>query len=315
MHRGPLVSVIVPNYQHARYLQQRMESIFQQTWQDIEVIILDDCSADDSRSIIAQYSKHPKVKAVLYNETNSGSPFRQWQKGISMATGDYVWLAESDDYCEPGFLECLLSDNINDNAGLRCCHSIPVDGDSKELADNAIPIEAGYYKGTAFYNKYLLKDNGIVNASSVIVKRDLLQTALTDDILNFRVSGDWVVWSKLCLQTDVYYTTAIKNYHRNHDSTLRKSFNTLQYYREFSQYRNIMQKALATLQDATARKQLMAENYKHHMREEGLYGCELVRNGKYISSLYYLLRASLFPRPTTYFIRSAFYWLTKRNAI
>lgn len=76
----PTVSVIVPNYCHAPYLEQRIESILQQTFQDFELILLDDCSTDGSREILERYRNHPKVSGIFYNERNSGSPFKQWKK-------------------------------------------------------------------------------------------------------------------------------------------------------------------------------------------------------------------------------------------
>lgn len=78
----PTVSVIVPNYCHAPYLEQRIESILQQTFQDFELILLDDCSTDGSREILERYRNHPKVSGIFYNERNSGSPFKQWKKGL-----------------------------------------------------------------------------------------------------------------------------------------------------------------------------------------------------------------------------------------
>ena len=105
----PLVSVIVPNYNHAPYLRQRLDSIFNQTFKDFEVIILDDCSTDNSKEIIEEYRNRPQVSHIEYNEINSGSPFKQWAKGFELAQGEYIWIAESDDWAEPNFLETLVS--------------------------------------------------------------------------------------------------------------------------------------------------------------------------------------------------------------
>ncbi|RYE13814.1 MAG: glycosyltransferase family 2 protein, partial [Sphingobacteriaceae bacterium] len=104
---NPKVSVIIPNYNHARYLPQRIESVIHQTFQDIEVILMDDCSLDTSRTIIAQYAAQDNRIRVILNEQNSGSTFKQWNKGIALAKGEYVWIAESDDYAELDFLETL----------------------------------------------------------------------------------------------------------------------------------------------------------------------------------------------------------------
>ncbi len=75
-----MVSVIVPNYNHASYLVARIESILNQTYQDFELILLDDCSTDDSREVLLKYKDNPKVTHLVFNEQNSGSPFIQWQK-------------------------------------------------------------------------------------------------------------------------------------------------------------------------------------------------------------------------------------------
>ena len=99
----PLVSIIVPNYNHAKYLSARMDSILNQTFQDFEVIILDDCSTDNSRTVIDSYRDCEKVSNIVYNEVNSGSPFIQWNRGVSLARGSLIWIADTDDFCQIEF--------------------------------------------------------------------------------------------------------------------------------------------------------------------------------------------------------------------
>ena len=89
------VSVVIPNYNHARFLPKRVDSVLRQTFQDFDLILLDDCSTDDSRSILSKYADDPRVK-IEFNEVNSGSSFKQWNKGVGLARGEYVWIAESD---------------------------------------------------------------------------------------------------------------------------------------------------------------------------------------------------------------------------
>jgi glycosyltransferase involved in cell wall biosynthesis len=103
-----LVSVIIPNFNHSQFLNQRIDSALGQTYQNFEVILLDDASNDHSFEIINSYAKHPKVSHVVVNDSNSGSVFSQWFKGIALAKGNYVWIAESDDWCEKVLLESLL---------------------------------------------------------------------------------------------------------------------------------------------------------------------------------------------------------------
>ena len=82
----PLVSVIIPNYNHAQYLEQRLDSVFNQTYQNFEVIFLDDCSTDNSLEVIEKYKGNPHLSRIVVNETNSGSPFKQWDKGIGLGS-------------------------------------------------------------------------------------------------------------------------------------------------------------------------------------------------------------------------------------
>src|SRR6516225_8534922 len=79
----PSVSVIVPNYNHARYLRRRVDSIVDQTYQDFELILLDDCSTDGSREVLQSYADDPRVR-IEFNDENTGTPFKQWNRGERM---------------------------------------------------------------------------------------------------------------------------------------------------------------------------------------------------------------------------------------
>ncbi|WP_008293735.1 glycosyltransferase family 2 protein [Congregibacter litoralis] len=76
---SPLVSVIVPAYNHEQYLGQRLECIYDQTYPNVEVILLDDCSSDGSADVLRDWAgRYPEKTRLQLNETNSGSPFGQW---------------------------------------------------------------------------------------------------------------------------------------------------------------------------------------------------------------------------------------------
>lgn len=105
----PLVSVIVPCYNHAPYLERRLRSISEQTYRAFEVILLDDASTDDSANILQRFAEqHADRCQIRINTHNSGSPFRQWQRGLELARGELIWIAESDDFCDAGFLASLV---------------------------------------------------------------------------------------------------------------------------------------------------------------------------------------------------------------
>ena len=131
---NPLVSIIILNYNHEKFLNQRINSILNQTFQDFELILMDDKSSDNSLKILNKYTNHPKVSHIVVNESNSGSPFKQLVKGLNICKGSFIWIAESDDYSEPDFLEKTIGLFRKDNKlSLVYTDSKIVDVSGKEL--------------------------------------------------------------------------------------------------------------------------------------------------------------------------------------
>ncbi len=212
----PIVSVIVPNYNHAPYLRQRLDSIFNQTFQDFEVIILDDCSTDSSKEIIEEYRNHPQVSHVVYNETNSGSPFKQWAKGFDLAQGEYIWIAESDDWAEPEFLkELIVSIEKKHNIVIAFSQSVYSYESSSKTAD--FLQSSCVMKGKDFFIKYMLFHNSICNASSVLFRKKPLCN-IPNYYQTFRGAGDYLFWIEFLLIGDVAYIHKPLNHFRQHNS-------------------------------------------------------------------------------------------------
>ena len=124
-----LVTIIVPNYNHQAYLTLRLESIFSQTYSNFEVILLDDASTDDSASVLREFhQRYPQKSTLDINEENSGGVFHQWEKGLNLARGDIVWIAESDDWCTENFLETLVPYFENEAIMLAYSRTVFMDG-------------------------------------------------------------------------------------------------------------------------------------------------------------------------------------------
>lgn len=225
------VSVIVPNYNHECFLKQRLDSVFNQTYENFEVILLDDASTDGSQAILETYRNHPKVAHLVINTHNSGSPFKQWQKGIDLAKGEYIWIAESDDYCELNFLESLLK-QMNKETGICYAQTIDVNKKGKALfhrIDYTKDFEPNIWEadfelqGLEFIEKYLLVKNVIPNASAVLFQRNLiLQSIFSKELLKMKMCGDWFFWIKLCEKADIAFISQPLNYFRNHSAISRK---------------------------------------------------------------------------------------------
>jgi len=211
------VSVIVPNYNHGPYLKQRLDTIFQQTFEDYEVIILDDCSTDNSREIIRSYENHPKVKQIIFNTENSGSPFLQWEKGIQQATGKYVWIAESDDWCEPSLLEELVSGIQKDDACvISYCQMYYMSSDNTIKWQSSHPYLSEIVDSQTFLRDYLAVKVSIYNASMAIFRRDCFEN-IDRKFTTFKFSGDRLFWIQTALQGKAHISGKVLNYFRKHD--------------------------------------------------------------------------------------------------
>lgn len=228
MKKGnPLVSVIVPNYNHENYLEQRLESIFNQTYPNFEVILLDDCSTDKNQEILLEYAKNPKVTHCVFNDTNSGNTFVQWNKGIALAKGAYIWIAESDDFCELNFLEELLQPVLLDSAiKLVYCQSNRVDEMGKitgswlnhtDNLDTSLFLTNFVMDGNEFIERFLIHKNVIPNASGVLFQKESA-LALGELDINplLKYNGDWLFYIKLVSNAKMAYAAASLNSFRDH---------------------------------------------------------------------------------------------------
>lgn len=256
---NPWVSVIVPNYNHAPYLIDRLESILNQSFQNFEVIILDDNSTDESREIIEPYRSHIKVKHIVYNDCNSGSTFKQWQKGLALASGEWIWIAESDDVASINFIEVLLN-NSNDS-DLVFCNSEIIDDTgcpAKLYGFTNMPSKETYSKfsadfimnGKDFSQEWMTRDNFIPNASAVIFKSKLLQDVLKKEILfqemnKMKLVGDWYFWLNLIhYSLSISYINEGLNQFRFHNKNVRSqstknSFTELSFILSFFKKNNL----------------------------------------------------------------------------
>lgn len=223
---NPTVSVIVPNYNYARYLEARLQSILNQSFQDFELILLDDASTDNSAEVLDKYRNDFHVSHIVVNEKNTGSPFRQWMKGILLAKGEWVWIAEADDLCEPDFLEtCVKQVNQYSNVAVCMVASRFIDEDGDMLQGHADywaskkpNVSACFFPGKAYAAHNMYWNNCIINASGVLFRRSYAVKLYDSVFLNMRYSGDWVFWFQMLLQGNMVEVYRELNYFRQHTS-------------------------------------------------------------------------------------------------
>lgn len=225
---GPRVSVIVPNYNHAPYLRERLHSILGQTYQDFELIVLDDASSDDSLAVIrACLGGHPH--RLVVNEHNSGSTFRQWDRGIAMASGEFIWIAESDDLAEPTLLENLVAALDQSDVAYAYCQSLCIDaagevfGNIRGWTDDYSPhLWASDFvmDGNFFCVSFLAIKCVIPNASAVLFRRETYMSPYSI-MQGFQLIGDYLLWAEMAMGHRVAYVARPLNRYRFHAGTVR----------------------------------------------------------------------------------------------
>ncbi|MFR2534525.1 MAG: glycosyltransferase [Clostridia bacterium] len=225
------VSVIIPNYNYQDFIIERIDSILMQTYPIYELLILDDCSTDESVKVIEE-----KIKTItdipvqfVKNETNSGCVFKQWKKGFDLAKGDYIWIAEADDSAENNFVEELIKAFEDEKVVLSYCESARIDENnllirakSDDLYDMCRTGEwdHSYIKeGKEEIIEHLSVTNTILNVSSVIWKKEEYSDIFAK-AGEFKVAGDWYIYYNILKNGKIAWNSKALNYYRKHSKSV-----------------------------------------------------------------------------------------------
>lgn len=225
--RPGLVSVVVASYNHAEFLAQRMESLISQTYQDMEILAIDDCSTDNSVEILRKYQSHPKVNLVV-REKNGG-----WvtvsNQGIEMSTGEFIIFANCDDDCDPRMIARLVGAmQTHPTAGIAFCRSLMVDEHDRLLGDDFTMRESSFRSRCLTdallirkeMSRFLLHSCVIPNLSAALIRGECFSTAGKLSA-NYRVCSDWDLFFRIVARYDVAYIAEPLNRFRQHKTTIR----------------------------------------------------------------------------------------------
>ncbi|WP_172371420.1 glycoside hydrolase family 99-like domain-containing protein [Mesorhizobium sp. NZP2234] len=229
-NKPPAVSIIVPNYNYARYLRERMDSILGQSFQDFELIILDDASTDDSRSILDYYAGVHGTR-VIVNDRNSGAPYPQWFKGMSLARADLIWIAEADDVSDPSFLETLVPLFRDPGVKFAFCASKIINDRSETVGDylsSPYLTDLSNFKWKRSYqvsaarevNEGLGVKNTVINISAAVFRKFDITPDFVAQVLSLPAGGDWYFILEAIRNGSVAYEAALLNHHRLHGDSV-----------------------------------------------------------------------------------------------
>ncbi len=159
------ISAIVPVYNVEKYIQKCLESLINQTLQNIEIICVDDCSTDKSTSIIEQYMQLDKRIKLIKNNINSGASYTR-NKGINHANGEYIGFIDGDDYISLNFFEDLYKkvNKTNSEVAKGTFEIVSTNFSTKSDLNEKIKKNLTYFFGeytTAIYKTSFLRENNL----------------------------------------------------------------------------------------------------------------------------------------------------------
>lgn len=212
------VTFIVPCYKLAHFLSDCVESILSQSYGDFDVLIMDDCSPDNT-SEVARSFRDPRVIHVR-NETNLRH-LANYNKGINLARGEYIWLISADDRLRsPYVLERYVTlMEKHPEVGYVFCPAMKLEGDKEtKLHTHSFHGDQDrIFEGRMFLSK-LLEANTVV-AASAMARKDCYQKVSLFP-LDLPYAGDWYLWCIFALHYDVAYLSEPMVNYRHHTQTM-----------------------------------------------------------------------------------------------
>ncbi len=170
--QGALISIIVPVYKVEKYIHKCIESILNQTYDKLEIILIDDGSPDSCPKICDDYALRDNRIKVIHQKNQGLSSARN--KGIELAKGEYIGFVDSDDYIEPSMFQDLYNTIVENNADISICNFYVINNKSKEKTVKNGLKNKQYNKIEAL--KEILLDNEIQSyAWNKLYKRELFE--------------------------------------------------------------------------------------------------------------------------------------------
>lgn len=205
---SPLVSIVICTYNGESYLATQLDSIFKQTYSNLEIIAVDDCSTDDTLNILYTYAKQHKNFKVFKNATNIGY-IKNFEKGIELSNGQLIAPCDQDDFWECNKIDILV--NAIENYDIIYCDSELVDANLNSLQKNISNI-----KNSKSYNNCLpFIIANCVSGHALIMKRELFNVATP--FPDYIIYDHWLAYVAT-LRGGIKYINDVLVKYRNHST-------------------------------------------------------------------------------------------------
>src|SRR5215471_8428593 len=196
------VSFIIASYNYGRFVGQTVESLLAQTFDGLEIIVIDDCSHDDSREVLCQFANEPRVRLV-FHEANQGN-IRTYNEGLRLARGEFMGVVGSDDFAIPTNAvarQVAIFDTHPDVGFVYSAHTY-VDEHSKPFRVFQ-PFPNDYVRDGLTEFRDLAFRNYVPHTGTLV--RRACHDALGVYDQSLPHAGDWELWLRIAGRFDVGY--------------------------------------------------------------------------------------------------------------
>ncbi len=216
--KTPLVTIVICTYNGEKYIAAQLDSIIKQTYRNLEIIIADDASADETKNILTRFQQEDKRIKLFFNETNLGYN-KNFEKTISLASADYIAISDQDDIWERHKIETMMRDWP---PGALFVYSLSGDFHGNDFA-NRKPAPAVHY--TAINDTHKLVFNSPVHGHACMFKKELLSCCLPfpNDIFY-----DWWLSMHAASIGTIGCIPQTLTWHRVHDNNSSRNITSIQ---------------------------------------------------------------------------------------
>jgi glycosyltransferase involved in cell wall biosynthesis len=216
----PEVSVIMPCYNHSRYLPESIESILGQSYGDLELIIADDCSSDNSVDVIESFKRRDKRIIGIYNKENKGASGSR-NSAMTASKGNYVAFCDADDVWEKEKLRIQMNCMLN-NRGYAAIHSDStiIDGQGNPTGERFSSLHQSKKRSGSLFHELCIAN--FINIQTVLLRRQCVNDVglFEEDI---KYVEDWIYWVKVANRFNFFYIDEPLGRYRVHEGSTNKN--------------------------------------------------------------------------------------------
>lgn len=258
-----MISIAMTTYNGEKYLREQLDSILIQTYKDIELIICDDCSSDNTKNILSEYANKDKRVKIFFNEKNLGFK-KNFEKAVNLCTGDFIALSDQDDIWFPEHLN-MLFENIKDYP-MSVGNAVLIDSSGKELGQLLNQNEGLFIwpsDSQKLIYRIILGGNCFQGASSLFrasfIKKVL---PIPSDVLYHDA------WFSACATMDmgISYTFKPITYYRQHGNNVTAKIHSIK--------KNRFDNCKSFFSILLGKKKLFSDRFAYCIELEKLYGLQ-----------------------------------------